>query len=127
MALALIAKLTQHMFDRARNEARESCTRISAHEREALVGKAVEENVRRSRDLWYQVRDEALRGNKIFSAPVCREHGLDIYGEPQDAPQSTMELGYWFVERFYEEHTFFVERAGRLPEKIGTARPLHVR
>lgn len=122
MALALFAELAQNLCSRAEEEARKHLKTTPAKERRERVVTTAHENLRRSRFLWYRVRDAMVMGNKVFFS-----HNTGAGEEKRYAPESATELGPWFAEQFLRGHTFFVELAGSgKVEKIGTANPVHI-
>lgn len=121
MALGLFAKLAQELFYRAKAEARTCARSLSTEEREREVIRVAHENLRRSRSLWYRVRDEVGTRNRVFIL-IASEYGP----EKQYAPESIMDLGFWFADQFLDGHSFFVERRDGTAGTLGVADPIHV-
>ncbi len=122
VALALFADLAQNLCSRAEAEARQYLKTASPKERRERVVATAHENLRRSRFLWYKVRDAMVTGNNVFFS-----RNTDAGEEKCYAPQSATALSPWFAEHFLEGQTFFIERAGSgRVDELGTAHPVHI-
>lgn len=121
MALEHFALMASALFSRAQSEMRKHGEGILPGDLDKRATEVATVNFTKVRRLWYPIRDVvAGKKSKIYSQ-------LTAGGEKYYAPSENRDaLRTWFLERFFERHTFYVERANGTVKEIDTADPVRV-